>query len=66
LDLGRDLTCGCLSSLEGRVEAAGVVGRDLTSFVGAAAAVAAAEALVRGLSGRPLLLVGQGLLLPGI
>ncbi len=32
----------------------------------AAAGAAAAGSLVRGLSGRPLVMVGQGLLLPGI
>jgi hypothetical protein len=32
-DLGRDLTCGCLSSLEGGVEAAGVVAVQYDSFL---------------------------------
>jgi len=32
-DLGRDLTCGCLSSLEGGVEAAGIVAVQYDSFL---------------------------------
>jgi hypothetical protein len=32
-DLGRDLTCGCLSSLEGGVEAAGTVAVQYDSFL---------------------------------
>jgi len=48
------------------VAAAGAAAADVTAADAAAAGAAAAEALVRGLSGRPLLLVGQGLLLPGI
>jgi hypothetical protein len=37
-----------------------------TAAGAASSGAAAAGALVRGLSGRPLVLVGQGLLLPGI
>ena len=56
---GCGFTCGCLSSVEDGVEAAGVVGRDLTSFVGAAGAVvAAASDLGRGLTSLLILIGG--------
>jgi hypothetical protein len=45
--------------------APGLAAADVAA-AGAAAGAAAAGALVRGLSGRPLVLVGQRLLLPGI
>jgi hypothetical protein len=45
--------------------APGLAAADVAA-AGAAAGAAATGALVRGLSGRPLVLVGQRLLLPGI
>jgi hypothetical protein len=46
--------------------AAGAAAAGAAAAGAAAAGAATAGALVRGLSGRPLVLVGQGLLLPGI